>query len=95
MDTINRLLKKQAPKRRGRAGGDAGAGGDGVLDMQEPEVEKAPPTYVRWINNSQGSKLAIPEEWLDAPVSQAFGVSGIGPGASFGGVVVQGVSGSP
>jgi len=69
MDTINRLLKKQAPKKRGRAAAnlDADSGAE-----EEQEVEKAPAVYVRYIQNSQGTMLCLPGEWLEAPVGEMF-----------------------
>lgn len=65
MDTINRLLKKQAPKRRTRAEREAAeaAGENG----EEPEIPKANPLFIRYVQNSRGSELCVPEEWLDGP----------------------------
>ena len=67
MDTINRLLKKQPSKRQKRLQ-------DITDDMQEdePEVEKASPLYVRYTQNVNGTSLALPEEWLQAPAGQFF-----------------------
>ena len=99
MDTINRLLKKQAPKRRGRAPGlattaadagmtDAGGGStSGGGDAQNnagastsmfatSEAEMGSALYVRWINSQKGSVLAVPQEWLDAPVGKVFKANG-------------------
>lgn len=60
MDTINRLLKKQAPKRRRKAD-DA--------DMDEDGAEERPPSiFMRFIQTVEGSRLAIPEEWLEGPL---------------------------
>lgn len=72
MDTINRLLKKQAPKRRGRV--PAGEGADvtpGDQEAQEPE--KADPTFVRWVSGPNGCSVSVPEEWLDTPAGRVFG----------------------
>jgi Ino eighty subunit 2 len=68
MDTINRLLKKQPPKRGRRVIQDLAESGQ----EEEPEVEKAPPLYVRYTQNASGTTLAIPEEWLQAPVGSLF-----------------------
>jgi len=68
MDTINRLLKKQPPKRRGRAAADNGESGQD----DEPEYEKASPIYVRYTQNVGGSQIAVPEEWLSSPVGKVF-----------------------
>ena len=100
MDTINRLLKKQAPKRRGRAPGlattaadvsmtDAGAGGtsaatdaqntataNSIATTAAAEAEMGSALYVRWINSMRGSVLAVPQEWLDAPVGKVFKTDG-------------------
>jgi Ino eighty subunit 2 len=72
MDTINRLLKKQAPKRRGRAAATVldAVGESGAEEEQEPE--KAPALYTRYVQNANGVSLAIPEEWLEAPVGEIF-----------------------
>ncbi len=79
MDTINKLLKKQAPKtRRTRAemasgvgvGGDATPGGD-----QEAPVEKAKDIFVRWVSSSSGIRVGVPEEWLGTPVGRVFEVA--------------------
>lgn len=71
MDTINRLLKKQAPKRRGRVPvGELG--GEATPDVAV-EPEKADPIYIRWISTSEGCKVAVPTEMLGTPASQPFG----------------------
>ncbi|PVI03239.1 hypothetical protein DM02DRAFT_612456 [Periconia macrospinosa] len=68
MDTINRLLKKQPPKR----------GRKSLLEItesgqeEEPEVEKANPLFVRYRQTREGASLGVPEEWLDAPVGSLF-----------------------
>lgn len=68
MDTINRLLKKQPPKR-GRKTFQEITGSD---EEFETSHEKANPLYVRYIQNAKGSSLGVPEEWLDAPVGSMF-----------------------
>ncbi len=81
MDTINKLLKKQAPKRRGKIsvmepGATATAGGDDATPGSQEAVEqfeKPKATYVRWISNRQGSRVGVPEEWLGTPVGRVFG----------------------
>ncbi|PCH06595.1 PAPA-1-like conserved region [Penicillium occitanis (nom. inval.)] len=76
MDTINRLLKKQAPKRRGRVPvGELG--GEATPDVAV-EPERADATYIRWISTSEGCKVAIPAEILGKPASRPFGgLSGV------------------
>jgi Ino eighty subunit 2 len=68
LDTINRLLKKQPPKRGRKAIQDIT---DDVQE-EEPEVERANPLYVRYIQNAKGTQLAVPDEWLQAPVGSVF-----------------------
>jgi Ino eighty subunit 2 len=68
MDTINRLLKKQPPKRGRRANNDVGESGQD----EEPEQERANPLFLRYTQNSQGSSIALPDEWLSAPVGTLF-----------------------
>lgn len=72
MDTINRLLRKQAPKRRGRAA--AAEGTDTTPGEQEAlEPEKADPLMVRWVSNADGCKVHVPDEWLGTPAGRLFG----------------------
>lgn len=76
-DTINRLLKKQAPKRRGKISqaeitANAAAGLDTTLS-EEPEVENANPVFVRWISDSKGCRVGVPGEWLEGPAGKVFG----------------------
>ena len=66
MDTINRLLKKQPPKRGRRAAEVNESGQD------EDEIERANPIFVRYVQNAKGTQLGVPEEWLQAPVGKLF-----------------------
>ncbi|GIJ88948.1 hypothetical protein Asppvi_007876 [Aspergillus pseudoviridinutans] len=71
MDTINRLLRKQAPKRRGRipvAEAEANA-----AEQEAEEAEKPQPTMVRWVSGRKGSRIGVPEEWLGTPAGRVFG----------------------
>lgn len=72
MDTINRLLRKQPPKRRGRAAAGDGTGST-PADQENGEPEKPDPTMVRWTSNANGCKLSVPEEWLGTPAGRLFG----------------------
>ncbi|KAJ4402348.1 hypothetical protein N0V85_005325 [Neurospora sp. IMI 360204] len=68
METINKLLKKQAPKTNRKAAllnGDETPAGDAG-------PPKADPTFVRWINNKSGSRIAVPEDMLAGTVGQVF-----------------------
>lgn len=89
MDTINRLLKKQAPKRRGKiSNAELNANKDGSantpgneMNTAEPEIEKPNPIFVRWVNTREGTKMGVPEEWLGAPIGRVFqGAKGLGSG---------------
>lgn len=91
METINKLLKKQAPKtnaRRANLGKDkdevAVAGENGNSDEGDYEPKKADPVFVRWVSNQQGVRLGVPEEWLGKDVGRVFGkangVGGVGLG---------------
>lgn len=74
MDTINRLLRKQAPKRRGRIPA-AEAAENAAADQETavPEYEPVDPTMVRFVSGRGGSKVAVPEEWIGAPAGRIFG----------------------
>ncbi|KAA6415000.1 MAG: hypothetical protein FRX48_01751 [Lasallia pustulata] len=74
MDTINRLLKKQAPKRRGKiSAAETNANGDMIGTPQlEAEYEKPNPVFVRWVSDSKGCRVGVPEEWLGTPVGRVF-----------------------
>jgi Ino eighty subunit 2 len=65
MDTINRLLKKQEPKRRKK-----GINGLDPLDEEGSEEPKAPATFVRQVRTIDGVQLMVPEQWLDAPAGE-------------------------
>ncbi|KAK5988678.1 hypothetical protein PT974_10164 [Cladobotryum mycophilum] len=71
METINKLLKKQAPKISRKAA--AAEGEDG--DSQKPN-----PLFIRWVSNKNGSQLAVPEEILEGPVGKVFGKPGLPSG---------------
>jgi len=72
MDTINRLLRKQAPKRRGRVSA-AEAAIATPAEQEEPEIERVDPTIVRWVSNSEGCRLGVPVEWFGTPAGRVFG----------------------
>ena len=79
-DTINRLLKKQAPKRRGKISQaeiaqqdrlDDDVAEEEILD-EDVEVRKANPVFVRWVSGREGSRVGVPEEWLGGPMGRIF-----------------------
>lgn len=68
MDTINRLLKKQPPKRGKRVIQDVTESGQ----EDEGEVEKSNPLFVRYTQTIEGTRMGVPEEWLESPVGGVF-----------------------
>jgi len=82
METINKLLKKQAPKVNRRAGRAAFNGGDATplelgddgqpLPGQMPAEPIEPPMMIRWVSNKDGERLHVPNSWLEAPVGEVF-----------------------
>ncbi|KAJ4368887.1 hypothetical protein N0V83_005969 [Neocucurbitaria cava] len=89
LDTINRLLKKQPPKRGRRVIQDITESGQ----EEELEAEKANPLWVRYVQNAKGSQMGIPDEWLQAPAGSLFAGSVQPPSKSpFNGRMVQEVA---
>ena len=74
METINKLLSKPAPKRRTRAEMIAAQQAAEMTPGAEDEEggPRANPLYSRWINNKDGSRVAVPDEWLESPVGNVF-----------------------
>jgi Ino eighty subunit 2 len=66
METINKLLKKQAPKTNARR--------RDLNGESTPDSEAAKPNalFVRWISTKEGNRIGVPEEWLDAPAGGIF-----------------------
>ncbi|KAK9259483.1 PAPA-1-like conserved region-domain-containing protein, partial [Lipomyces tetrasporus] len=70
MDTINRLLKKQAPKRKGKLRSAIGSPGTSVaddeLDTRRVIITERYSTkhMYRWISSKSGVVLGIPESLL-------------------------------
>jgi Ino eighty subunit 2 len=76
METINKLLKKQAPKGKGKAGG-----GDGGDDDAPGSGSRPNPVFVRWVSSRNGTVVGVPTEMLDGPAGDVFGgPSRVGPG---------------
>jgi Ino eighty subunit 2 len=50
---------------------------------------RANPLFSRWINNQDGSRVAVPDEWLESPVGNVFERA---PSVSNGGAMVQEVA---
>lgn len=80
MDTINKLLKKPAPKRRTRAEIiAAAAAADATPGMEDGDVEAANPLYVRYVNNALGSRVGVPTEWLESAVGEQMAKGWVRP----------------
>lgn len=84
MDTINKLLKKPAPKRRTRAeiiAAQHAAEGTPMTEDGEEYYYPANPLFVRYVNNKNGSRIGVPTEWLEEgqPVGQTLKSGWKGP----------------
>ena len=75
METINKLLKKQPPKTKGR--GAALAAGDETPDMQPP---KPSPVFVRWVSGKDGVRVGVPDEIMAGPAGRVFVPGGLRSG---------------
>lgn len=88
METINKLLKKQAPKTNSRRANLNGVTDTGNADSDEPQKPSAIST--RWVSSKEGSKMGVPEEWLAGPLGSIFANSvKVAPGFSMGGKMVM------
>ena len=78
MDTINRLLKKQAPMRRGKISAAEIAAGAETPEVGagDEAVERPDPVFVRWVSDRSGCRIGVPAEWRGKPVGALFGESG-------------------
>ncbi|KAF7543782.1 hypothetical protein G7Z17_g10476 [Cylindrodendrum hubeiense] len=72
METINKLLKKQAPKINRKA--TAASSGETVDGYPKPDT-----VFVRWISNKNGVQVAAPVEIVESPVGSIFGGRGRPP----------------
>lgn len=63
METINKLLKKQAPKtnRRHALAGD---------ETPDSEQQRADPLFIRWVNTKDGSRIGVPDDVLIGPAGR-------------------------
>lgn len=64
METINKLLKKQAPKINRKAA---------AADSQDQNAQKPDPVFIRWVSNKGGSRIAVPDEIVEGPSGILFG----------------------
>ncbi|KAI0390996.1 hypothetical protein F5Y17DRAFT_468533 [Xylariaceae sp. FL0594] len=64
METINKLLKKQAPKTKSKA-----QAGEATPD---PEAQRPSPGFVRWVSSRDGCRVAVPIEIINCPAGRVF-----------------------
>lgn len=73
MDTINKLLHKQAPKRRTRAEIEAARAAEaGETPLAEQDPNKLDPMFLRWVSSSKGSFICVSEEWQNSTAGDLF-----------------------
>ncbi|ESZ97126.1 hypothetical protein SBOR_2484 [Sclerotinia borealis F-4128] len=89
METINKLLKKQAPKTNARR---RDLNGPVVDATPEGEPQKPHPLFVRWVSNKDGNRIGVPEEWMEGPVGALFQGGVKADGNGLGGKLIQEVS---
>ncbi|KAL6889925.1 hypothetical protein HDV57DRAFT_348684 [Trichoderma longibrachiatum] len=63
METINKLLKKQAPKINRKA----------AAETSESDLQKPSPVFIRWVSSKNGNRVAVPDEIMDGPAGAVFG----------------------
>ncbi|CAH0055431.1 unnamed protein product [Clonostachys solani] len=73
METINKLLKKQAPKvnKKAAAAAAAAAAAGGEATPQD-DGPRANPVFVRWVSSKNGTRVSVPTEMLEGPVGKVF-----------------------
>ncbi|KAI9049812.1 hypothetical protein LZ554_005963 [Drepanopeziza brunnea f. sp. 'monogermtubi'] len=90
METINKLLNKQAPKTNARRNlmnaADTGTGNTDSENGARPDS-----MFVRWVSSKEGNRIGVPQEWLDAPAGELFR-GGVKGGGGMGGKLIQEVS---
>ncbi|KAL2170906.1 hypothetical protein VTG60DRAFT_4310 [Thermothelomyces hinnuleus] len=74
METINKLLKKQAPKTNRKTAALMAA-----EETPETDTQRVDPMLIRWVNNKNGSIVAVPDELLSGPVGKVFVTGRTGP----------------
>ncbi|KAF7913086.1 uncharacterized protein EAE98_011637 [Botrytis deweyae] len=89
METINKLLKKQAPKTNARR---RDLNGPAVDATPEGEPQKPNPLFVRWISNKDGNRIGVPEEWMEGPIGALFQGGVKASGNEMDGKLIQEVS---
>jgi Ino eighty subunit 2 len=66
METINKLLKKQAPKINKKAAAAAAA-----AELEDEEAGPNP-AFVRWVNSKSGSVIGVPKDMAEGPAGRMF-----------------------
>lgn len=89
METINKLLKKQAPKTNARRNNMNNIAGDATPDF---EGQKPNPLFVRWVSNKDGNRIGVPEEWVEGPIGSIFQGDVNQAADSMGGKLIEEVS---
>ena len=64
IETINRLLKPQAPRRRGQRANESPGPSDSEL-IPRDSTPPPPPTKVRIIMDVHGTVVAVPVQWME------------------------------
>jgi Ino eighty subunit 2 len=75
METINKLLKKQAPKVNRKAAAAAAA-----AEAGDDGAQRANPLFVRWTSNKAGVTVSVPDEMLAGPAGDVFKKGGLAGG---------------
>ncbi|KAF4587612.1 PAPA-1-like conserved region family protein [Ophiocordyceps camponoti-floridani] len=94
METINKLLKKQAPKLNRKAAAAASsaaaASGTTALGVATPDEDepRPDPLFIRWVNKKSGSVISVPGELLSGPAGSVF----VGGGGLTSGKMVEEVT---
>ena len=66
METINKLLKKQAPKTNRKAATQADD------EPAEDPLSRPNPMFLRWVSSKEGSRLGVTKEIMAAPTGQVY-----------------------
>ena len=46
---------------------------------EDGDMEPVDPLYVRWTSNAKGSRLGVPQEWLEGPIGENLKLGWKGP----------------
>jgi Ino eighty subunit 2 len=75
METINKLLKKQAPKINRKAAAAAAR-----ADSPSEETHRPESSFFRWVNNKNGSSVTVSGGIMAGPAGQIFKGVGLASG---------------